>query len=136
MNYSYHDYTYFLYYLSLCVMTATIATCSIAERTNTDTYIFFSFVTSAFIFPIGLAWRNDGWLQSLGFKDYGGASIVHIMSGVAGFIGTYIIGPRVGLFSQDSQLSYILADEMLDEDYFHQQREDLKVAQRVDAAKY
>ena len=99
-NYTYDDYTRFIYYLSLCVMMATIATCSIAERTNIDTYIFFSFVTSGFIFPIGLAWVwNDGWLQNIGFIDHGGASIVHIMGGLAGFIGTYLIGPRVGLFS-------------------------------------
>ena len=117
MNYTYQDYTKFVYYLSMCVMMATIATCSIAERTNIDTYIFFSFVTSGFIFPIGLAWCwNDGWLQNLGFIDYGGASIVHIMGGLAGFIGTYLIGPRVGLFSTDDKLSYILDDQLLDDD--------------------
>jgi ammonia channel protein AmtB len=98
-------------------MMATIATCSIAERTNTDTYIFFSFVTSGFIFPVGLAWCwNDGWLVNLGFIDYGGASIVHIMGGLAGFLGTYLIGPRVGLFSQDDKLSFVLDDLLLDED--------------------
>lgn len=63
MNYDYTDYTKFIYYLSLCVMNTAIATCSLAERTNTDTYIFFSFVTSGFIFPLGLAWCwNGGWL--------------------------------------------------------------------------
>ena len=128
MNYTYQDYTHFIYYLSLCVMMATIATCSIAERTNIDTYIFFSFVTSGFIFPIGLAWCwNDGWLQNLGFIDYGGASIVHIMGGLAGFIGTYIIGPRVGLFSQDEKLAFILEDQLLDEegnDYAYEKKAD------------
>ena len=109
LNYSYQDFTIFVYYLSLCVMMATIATGSIAERTHTDTYIFFSFVTSGFIFPIGLAWCwNDGWLANIGFLDYGGASIVHLMGGIAGFTGTYIIGPRIGLFKQDNKLSYIL----------------------------
>ena len=115
MNYTYSDYTHFCYYVSLCVMMATIATCSIAERTNTDTYIFFSFVTSGFIFPIGVAWCwNDGWLVNIGFIDYGGASIVHIMGGLAGFMGTYLIGPRVGLFKNDDRLAYILEqDDML-----------------------
>ena len=117
MNYTYTDYTKFIYYLSMCVMMATIATCSIAERTNTDTYIFFSFVTSGFIFPIGLAWCwNDGWLENLGFIDYGGASIVHIMGGLAGFMGTYLIGPRIGLFSNDEKFSYIMDDLLLDDD--------------------
>jgi ammonium transporter, Amt family len=102
MNYDYTDYTKFIYYLSLCVMNTAIATCSLAERTNTDTYIFFSFVTSGFIFPLGLAWCwNGGWLQTRGFIDYGGASIVHIMGGLAGFMGTIIIGPRIGLFKNE-----------------------------------
>ena len=117
MNYTYSDYTRFIYYLSLCVMMATIATCSLAERTSTDTYLFFSFVTSGFIFPIGLAWCwNDGWLQNQGFIDYGGASIVHIMGGLAGFIGTYLIGPRVGLFSPDNRLAFIMEDTLLDDE--------------------
>lgn len=95
---------------------AQIATCSIAERTNTDTYIFFVFVSSGFIFPVGLAWCwNDGWLMNLGFTDHGGACVVHIMGGLAGFIGTYLIGPRVGLFKPDLTLSYILEDQLLDE---------------------
>ena len=38
------------------------------------------------------------------------------MGGLAGFIGTYIIGPRIGLFSQDERLSFILNDQFLDED--------------------
>ena len=95
-------------------MMATIATCSIAERTNTDTYIFFSFVTSGFIFPIGVAWCwNDGWLQNIGYMDYGGVSIVHIMGGLAGYMGTLIIGPRIGLYYPDTKLSYIFDDEKL-----------------------
>ena len=89
-----------------------IATGSIGERVEIDRYIFFSFLTSGFIFPLGLAWCwNDGWLQNLGFKDYGGVSIVHVMGGLSGFIGTYIIGPRIGLFKEDKTLSYILEDD-------------------------
>ena len=90
-------------------MMTTIATSSLAERTTTDTYLFFSLVASGFIFPIGLAWCwNDGWLQNLGFVDHGGASIVHIMGGLAGFMGTYLLGPRAGLFSKQNCLSFIL----------------------------
>jgi Amt family ammonium transporter len=97
MGYDYEDYTTFVFYLSLCVMMATIATGSIAERTHTDTYLFFSFLNSGFIFPLGLAWIwNDGWLTNIGFLDYGGVSIVHLMGGIAGFMGTYLIGPRIG----------------------------------------
>lgn len=99
-------------------MMAQIATCSIAERTNIDNYLFFSFINSGFIFPIGLAWCwNDGWLQNIGFIDYSGASFVHTMGGVAGFMGTWLIGPREGLFKRDKKLLFILEEqEQLDAD--------------------
>ena len=111
-NYCSEDYTKFIYFFSLCVKMSVIATGSISERVEIDKYIFFSFVTSGFIFPIGLAWCwNDGWLQGLGFIDYGGVAIVHVMGGLAGFIGTYIIGPRIGLFKSEKELDYILDEE-------------------------
>ena len=98
-------------------MMASIATGAIAERTATSTYIFYSFINSGFIFPLGLAWCwNDGWLSNLGFIDKGGAAIVHLMGGMSGFIGTYLIGPRIGIFKADQKLSYILDDEALGDD--------------------
>jgi len=91
-----------------------IATGSIGERVEIDRYIFFSFLTSGFIFPLGLAWCwNDGWLQNIGYMDYGGVSIVHIMGGLAGYMGTLVIGPRIGLYYPDTKLSYIFDDEKL-----------------------
>ena len=62
-NYEFHDYAKWLYYYSLCVTMASIATGSIAERTSLDPYFFFAFLTSAIIFPLALAWCwEDGWL--------------------------------------------------------------------------
>ena len=63
MNYKYQDYLSFIFYVSLSVKMAVIATGSIAERTSLSTYVFFSFLNSGLIFPVGLAWVwNDGWL--------------------------------------------------------------------------
>ena len=65
-----------------------IATGSIGERIEIDRNIFFSFLNSSVIFPLGLAWCwNDGWIQNSGFIDYGGVSIVHVMGGLSGFVG-------------------------------------------------
>lgn len=36
------------------------------------------------------------------------------MGGVAGFMGTYLIGPREGLFKWDKKLSFILDDQLQD----------------------
>ena len=68
VNYEFSDYSRWLYYYSLCVTMASIATGSIAERASLDTYIFYTFLTSSLIFPLALAWCwEGGWLQSLGF---------------------------------------------------------------------
>lgn len=97
-------------------MMASIATGPIAERTSLDTYIFFTFLTSAFIFPSILAWCwEDGWLQNLGFKDYAGAGIVHLSAGVAGFVGAYLTGPRLGKFHRETSIEYMLDDENFDD---------------------
>ena len=112
LSYQYHDYAKWLYYYSLCVTMAQIATGSIAERTSLDTYFFFTFLTSALIFPLALAWCwEDGWLQNMGFADFAGAGIVHLTGGITGFIGTYLCGPRIGIFSMDHNYKYILNDE-------------------------
>jgi ammonia channel protein AmtB len=88
---------------------AQIATGSIAERTSLETYFFYTFLTSSLIFPLALAWCwEDGWLMNLGFRDFAGAGIVHLTGGITGFIGTYLCGARVGLFSNDSEYKYIL----------------------------
>jgi len=38
------------------------------------------------------------------------------MGGIAGFMGTYIIGPRVGMFREDKTLAYIDEDIFLEDD--------------------
>lgn len=105
------DYSDWIYYWSLCVTMAQIATGPIAERTSLDTYFFFSFLTSALVFPIGIAitWQ-DGWLANLGFKDFAGAGLVHLTGGMTGFIGTWLTGPRLGLFSKDMKYKYFIDD--------------------------
>ena len=104
MNYKYEDFATWLYYYSLCVTVSSIATGSIAERTSPDTIFFFTFLNSALIFPLAIAWTwEDGWLSNIGFRDYAGAGIVHLTGGITGFIGAYLCGARIGLFSYDKK---------------------------------
>jgi ammonia channel protein AmtB len=34
----------------------------------------------------------------LGYLDFSGSGVVHMIGGAAGFVGTCIIGPRVGIY--------------------------------------
>lgn len=120
-NYDYDDYASWLYYFSLCVTMAQIATGSIAERLSLDTYFFFTFLTSALIFPMALAWCwEDGWLANMGFVDFAGAGIVHLTGGISGFIGAYLTGARIGMFQRDSRFLYMLDDA----NFLHSESED------------
>ena len=37
------------------------------------------------------------------------------MSGTAGFVSTYLIGPRIGIFKKDTLMAYVLRDELLED---------------------
>ena len=79
---------------------ATIVSGAIAGRTKYTTYIIFSVVITAIIYPIsgGWQWQGEGWLTKLGFIDFAGSSIVHSVGGWAALVGAIMVGPRIGKF--------------------------------------
>lgn len=39
-----------------------------------------------------------GWLAELGYIDYAGSSVVHMVGGMLAITGAYVIGPRIRKF--------------------------------------
>ena len=39
----------------------------------------------------------------LGFHDFAGSSVVHMLGGFGALIGTYILGPRLGFFVDNNE---------------------------------
>ena len=92
-------YAFWIFQFSFAATAATIVSGSLAERTKLPTYVVFSGLMTGFIYPVVVSWtwNSGGWLAKLGFADFAGTGIVHMVGGVAGFTGALILRPRLGI---------------------------------------
>ncbi len=83
---------------------ATIVSGAMAERTKFSVYCIYSLVITAFIYPVSGHWIwGGGWLSQLGFHDFAGSTAVHMVGGIAAFIGAIFLGPRIGKFDKNGK---------------------------------
>ncbi len=77
---------------------ATIIAGAMAERTKINAYFAYSFIVGALIYPIygHWAWSDYGWLVNMGFSDYAGSGVVHMIGGFLALAGAMVVGPRRG----------------------------------------
>lgn len=97
-----------------CATTATIVSGAMAERTKFLSYIIYSVIISAIVYPIEAHWIwGGGWLSELtiggssGFNDYAGSTAVHMAGGVAALVGAWMLGPRIGKYDKNGKLKAI-----------------------------
>jgi len=90
----------FLFQSAFAGTAATIVSGLVAERVKFGEFVVFAVVLTAFIYPIAGSWKwNGGWLDSLGFVDFAGSSIVHSVGAWAGLVGAMLLGPRIGKYA-------------------------------------
>ena len=98
------DWATLIFQTVFCATAATIVSGAMAERTKFSAYCIYSMVISAFIYPISGHWIwGGGWLAQMGFHDFAGSTAVHMVGGVAAFIGAAILGPRIGKYGKDGK---------------------------------
>ena len=71
---------------------------AIAERAKFSAVLLFTVVWFTFAYlPLAhMVWAGNGYLFALGALDFAGGTVVHINAGVAGLVGAYMLGPRIG----------------------------------------
>ena len=96
-----------LFQLVFAATAATIVSGSMAERTKITSYMAYSFIVSAVIYPIYGHWIwGGGWLSQLPFGagavDFAGSGVVHTVGGLMGLTGAAVLGPRIGKYDENS----------------------------------
>ncbi len=98
------DWATMIFQTVFCATAATIVSGAMAERTKFSAYCIYSMVISAVVYPISGHWIwGGGWLSQMGFHDFAGSTAVHMVGGVAAFIGAAILGPRIGKYDKDGK---------------------------------
>ena len=99
--------TDFFFQAVFAATAVTIASGAMAERTKFSTYLIFSLVTTAIIYPIVVHWTWGGGLIaniSIGdavYSDFAGSTIVHSVGGWIALVGAWMLGPRIGKYAAD-----------------------------------
>ena len=97
-------WAFLIFQTVFCATAATIVSGAMAERTKFVSYCIYSLIISLVVYPISGHWIwGGGWLSKMGFHDFAGSTAVHMVGGVAAFIGALILGPRIGKYHRDGR---------------------------------
>ena len=109
-------YTYFTDFIFQAMFAATAATIvsgAVAERIKLSSFLIFSTVYVAIIYPVAGSWKwGAGWLDQLGFYDFAGSTLVHSVGGWAALVGAILVGSRIGKYGQNGRIKPILGHNM------------------------
>lgn len=104
-NFATFDWKLFFFQLVFCATCATIVSGAMAERTKFSMYCIYSLIISAVVYPIeaGWSWNAQGWLAKLGFIDFAGSAVIHMVGGITALVGAVILGARIGKFDRNGK---------------------------------
>ena len=105
---TYPSSVWFVFQTMFCATAATIVSGAVAERANFSVYCIYSVLISMVVYPISGHWIwGGGWLSEMGFHDFAGSTAVHMLGGVAAFVGAWMMGPRIGKYNADGSVNAI-----------------------------
>jgi ammonium transporter, Amt family len=92
------EYVFIAFQATFAGITGALIVGAFAERIKFAALILFSVLWFTFGYlPIAhMVWGAGGYLLDMGALDFAGGTVVHINAGVAGLIGAYFVGKRLG----------------------------------------
>jgi Amt family ammonium transporter len=84
--------------MSFAAITAALVIGALVERVRYAAILAFTVLYLTIVYaPLAhMVWSPGGLLFGLGAIDFAGGTVVHINAGVAGLVGLYVAGPRIG----------------------------------------
>ncbi|MEQ9151380.1 MAG: ammonium transporter [Parvibaculaceae bacterium] len=100
---------FFFFQLAFCSTSTTIVSGAVAERMSFRGYAITAAILSMLIYPVFGHWawggvlsgEAAGWLESRGFVDFAGSTVVHSIGGWIALAAILVLGPRIGRFGPD-----------------------------------
>lgn len=103
-NSGYTYWTDFLFQGMFAATAATIVSGAVAERAKLGSFFAFSIIYVGLAYPIVGSWKwGGGFLDSWGFYDFAGSTLVHSVGGWAALIYIAMLGARIGKFDKDGK---------------------------------
>jgi Amt family ammonium transporter len=116
VGYADGGYTYwtdFLFQAMFAATCATIVSGAVAERIKLSSFMVFSMVFVAIVYPLLGSWKWGGlWLDQMGFYDFAGSTLVHSVGGWGALAGVLLLGPRMGKYTKDGKVNAIPGSNM------------------------
>ena len=126
------EYLYIVFQATFAAITVALIVGAFAERMKFSAVLVFAVLWFTFAYlPIAhMVWfwpgpdgikdaatlasesAKGGWLWQMGALDFAGGTVVHINAGVAGLVGAYVVGKRVG-YGKDSMAPHNLTFTMI-----------------------
>jgi len=103
--------SFFIFQVMFCGAAVTIMSGAVAERMKFSSYLIATLVVAGLIYPVVGHWawtgldtgEANGFLNSLGFVDFAGSTVVHSVGGWVSLALLLILGPRRGRFDADGK---------------------------------
>ena len=94
-----------LFQVVFAATAATIVSGAVAGRVKFVSYLIYTPFITGIIYPVvsHWVWDSRGWLAELGYSDFAGSGVVHMLGGVAAFAGVIVIGPRIGKYDENGK---------------------------------
>ncbi len=108
------EFIFIAFQATFAGITCALIVGSFAERMKFAAVLLFSVIWFTFAYlPIAhMVWGAGGYLLDKGALDFAGGTVVHINAGVAGLVGAYVLGKRLG-YGKESMAPHSLTLTMV-----------------------